>query len=376
MIQRRNGAARAFTLVELLVVIAIIGILISLLLPAVQAAREAARRSSCTNNLAQIGLALHGYELAHGVLPPGSVNAKGPIRSEPVGYHMGWIVQILPYIEQRNAFRAIDFDKGVYSRANANVYSHKIGMFNCPSDIGNAPQTNYAGCHHDVEAPIDVKNNGVLFLNSAISQRNLLDGSSHTIFVGEKLIEPTDLSWMSGTRATLRNTGTLPNFNLPRVRGMFGGYGESFGEQEAFVYEEDLGKTPPQNEMGMPMPEDGASPDEPKPEDGEPKPDAAEAKPAEEGAKPTAEEPKPEASQEGESSSGAMIAGEPPFGMEVQQPQVPTGPLYVGGFSSHHPGGINLLLGDGSTRFISETISPTAYRQLGHRADGQLPSGF
>src|SRR6185295_10285629 len=94
-IQRRGG----FTLIELLVVIAIIAVLISLLLPAVQQAREAARRAQCKNSLCQIGLAIHNYEMAHNVLPPGSVNPTGPIRSEPQGYHMSWAVQILPYIE-------------------------------------------------------------------------------------------------------------------------------------------------------------------------------------------------------------------------------------------------------------------------------------
>src|SRR5512134_266205 len=89
---------RAFTLVELLVVIAIIGILIALLLPAVQAAREAARRSQCTNNLSQIGIALHLYESAHGQFPAGVINDKGPVRSEPIGHHMSWLTQILPYI--------------------------------------------------------------------------------------------------------------------------------------------------------------------------------------------------------------------------------------------------------------------------------------
>lgn len=220
-VQNRRG----FTLVELLVVIAIIGILIALLLPAVQAAREAARRSQCCNNLNQLGIALHHYEAAHEMLPPGVVNAKGPIRNEPAGYDMSWLVQILPYIEDGNTFRHVDFSVGVYDPKNEAVRKVTRSYMLCPSDghgyrgrregtddkIGLA---SYAGCHHGVEAPIDTTNQGVLFLNSRIASRDVSDGSSFTLMLGEKWLADADLGWMSGTRATLRNTGTLPNATL------------------------------------------------------------------------------------------------------------------------------------------------------------------
>ena len=223
--RRRAG----FTLIELLVVIAIIAVLIALLLPAVQAAREAARRVQCVNNLVQIGVALQNYESAHEVLPPGVVNPTGPIRNAPTGYHMSWMVQILPYIEQTNAFKRVNFKAGVYDPVNGTVRAHMIGVFMCPSDSGPMSSTtpddqvvisnNYAACHNDVEAPIDVKNTGVFYLNSATRYEDITDGTSSTIFVSEKAVSANELGWMSGTRSTLRNTGTLSNLPLaPRPR--------------------------------------------------------------------------------------------------------------------------------------------------------------
>jgi prepilin-type N-terminal cleavage/methylation domain-containing protein/prepilin-type processing-associated H-X9-DG protein len=219
---------RGFTLIELLVVIAIIAILIALLLPAVQQAREAARRSSCKNNLMQLILAAHNYNMAHEVLPPGTVNLEGPIRSEEDGYHMSWIVQILPYIDQRNAFHKTDFNVGVYHEKNERVRQHVISVLSCPSDPHSVfsrdmiATSNYAGSHHDSESAIDLDNHGVFFLNSSIRFSQITDGSSNTIFIGEKLIGTeigngsTDLGWMSGTRATLRNAGIPINMEQER----------------------------------------------------------------------------------------------------------------------------------------------------------------
>jgi prepilin-type N-terminal cleavage/methylation domain-containing protein len=217
LLRRRRG----FTLIELLVVIAIIAILIALLLPAVQQAREAARRTQCKNNLMQLAIAIQNYEMAYEVLPPGSVNAQGPIRNEEKGYHMSWMVQILPYIDMRNAYRHIDFFGGAYGPKNKDVRALSVSVFSCPSDPGYGGDlvttTNYAGCHHDSESPIDTDNNGVFFLNSSVSYDQITDGSSWTIFVGE-IIAPrrgdtktNNLGWMSGTRSTLRNAGSSIN---------------------------------------------------------------------------------------------------------------------------------------------------------------------
>ncbi len=203
---------RAFTLIELLVVIAIIAILISLLLPAVQQAREAARRCQCKNNLMQIGLALHNYEMAWERLPPGSVDPNRPIRNEPIGYHFGWIVQVLPQLDAASTYEHFDFRVGVYDPANGPAGNVRISVLVCPSNWNTGRTqfqgaTTYAGCHHDVEAPIDIDNNGVLFLNSGVRYRDIRDGASNTIFAGEFADIPDGLGWASGTRATLRNAG-------------------------------------------------------------------------------------------------------------------------------------------------------------------------
>ena len=228
---RSSNRPRGFTLIELLVVIAIIAILIALLLPAVQQAREAARRTQCKNNLAQLGLALLNYEHMHEVLPPGVVNPTGPIRSVPEGYHMSWMVQLLPHIEQGQAFRQVDFSKSVYAPENAEVRAMTVSAFFCPSspdrrvrddtddavdEVGlpmnptfQIAMTTYAACHNSTEDPIDTENTGVMFLNSDIRYEDILDGSSNTIFVGEKFVEPDDLGWASGTRSSLRNTSSF-----------------------------------------------------------------------------------------------------------------------------------------------------------------------
>lgn len=233
-----------FTLIELLVVIAIIAVLIALLLPAVQQAREAARRMQCRNNLSQVGLAIHNYWLSHQVLPPGTIAEAGPVVSkENAGYHFGWLAHLLPQLDQGNAYRMLDFSQSAYSEKNQRVRQHQPHVLVCPSDPWShagrdqVGTTNYCGVHNDYVADVDVNQNGVFFLNSAIRMDDVRDGLSTTVFVGESigplffLKDKKPLGWLPGTAENLR-AGVLwtnadhrsdpPRFSsAPRVFGSY-----------------------------------------------------------------------------------------------------------------------------------------------------------
>jgi prepilin-type N-terminal cleavage/methylation domain-containing protein len=380
---RRSG----FTLVELLVVIAIIGILVALLLPGVQAAREVARRTQCANNLTQLIMAVNQYEMAHSVYPPGTINQQGPIQNTANGYHHGWITQILPYMEQRNAYLHIDRSVSVYHKNNVRVRDLGIEVLSCPSGPGlRQGYSAFAGVHHHVEAPIDVDNQGIFFLNSSVRYDDVLDGASQTFFIGEKVSLAGDLGWMSGTSATLRNTGSPPAaIRLGAGVNMPGGPPSTYS-----------GARPPQAEMdmgammgmmpGMPgeelVPVDDSSAgavsqDSP----GQPANPAAEVPsktdtdtPPGALAPPAAEAPAPAAPAPAAPAPAADVPQEANPEAAAGGGQTPNlkAALFVGGFGSFHPGVINAAFGDGSVRPLSMMINTTVYQQLGHRADGKL----
>lgn len=332
----------AFTLVELLVVIAIIGVLVALLLPAVMAAREAGRRLSCTNNLSQLILAIHGYEHAHGVYPPGTIdNAKGPVvnAAMPGSYHHSWTVQILPFLDDRGTWDAIDKSVGIYNAKNARPKSVMPQVLLCPSCwMGRGPKVaEYAGVHHDTEKPIDATDDGMFFLNSRVRIDDVRDGVSHTIFIGEKEPDLWDLHWMSGTRGTLRNAGIPINFmwNIGSFNGGLPPPKESsFGSSDSFsvdiVPEIDAGEIDEFRDLP---------------------------------------------SAPGDESELMLPEGPLPGEVAIATKKLtvlPGNPLFVGGFGSFHPNGAQFAIGDGSVRFIPDSIDRTAFRKYANRSDGKL----
>lgn len=211
-----------FTLIEFLVVVGIIAILLALLIPAVNRGREAARRISCMNNLKQIALATQSYHASHEVFPSGSVGATRPVASLADGPWMSWTTSLLPYMEQSAVFSTINFDLAPVAIENQTSRMVRMMTLQCPTTApeesgwipswGGGPPlwmegtSTYVGVHHDIEAPIDVDNHGVLFLNSRVAAGDISDGLSQTLFFGEVSF-PSSLGWMSGSRSTLRNTG-------------------------------------------------------------------------------------------------------------------------------------------------------------------------
>jgi prepilin-type N-terminal cleavage/methylation domain-containing protein len=201
----RSRFRLAFTLVELLVVIAIIGVLVALLLPAVQSAREAARRTQCTNNLKQWGLALHGYHGAHETLPAGCL--------WPTGW--GWRALSLPYVEQENIHNIVkqenhwDITVACWERGALPVNhagKKHLDLLYCPSDPLAGETSKWNGSEFHVSNYLGVSDqrravetlgrsrlgDGTFYFDSEVSFGHILDGTSNTLIVGEVGINSRD----------------------------------------------------------------------------------------------------------------------------------------------------------------------------------------
>jgi prepilin-type N-terminal cleavage/methylation domain-containing protein/prepilin-type processing-associated H-X9-DG protein len=331
--------SRGFTLIELLVVISIIAVLIALLLPAVQAAREAARRMQCVNNLKQIGLALHNYVSAIGVFPPGYVSAIDPTvldacnqdnenqHGVDLGTGWAWASMILPYTEQPALYNSINFNLSVAYRANDTCSLTPLAVHLCPSDVGPPVIPVFAD-------PPDPNNPG------SYSGTNVVDTLSRGNYVG--MYGLGEICSQSGARDAVDNNGAGP---AGRHAGMFyrnsrtnlaeitDGTSQTIavGERShnlsyvtwvARSIDGWLGKTSPI--------EGGTDQFNPSPEE-----------------------------------CWTQVMG--PAGLEDGPRTINNPEAHVEDYWSRHPGGANFLFADGSVHFLKSTINPIPWRALATR---------
>ncbi|QDS89247.1 Type II secretion system protein G precursor [Rosistilla ulvae] len=295
-----------FTLVELLVVIAIIGILVGLLLPAVQAAREAARRMQCSNNLKQIGLALHNYHDTYRVLPTGQLSVETDKVCVADGCRFAksgwaWSALILPFLESQNMYDQLEVtQKHLKEQYLSPLVDQPLAAYRCPSDIGEDQsghvesfgRSNYPAVFGYLRQwvknePLPIRPEGAFGVNAKVAFRDVLDGLSNTLFIGERSSEK-------------RTTGTDDGYGAavwpgaPRTHKCLSCSGGGLLTIVGVV-------TSPINDPAL--------------------------------------------------LSATNWTGNQPF-------------------TSLHPGGAMFVLGDGSVSFLSETIDQTVYQYLGHKSDG------
>jgi prepilin-type N-terminal cleavage/methylation domain-containing protein len=212
----RIKSLRGFTLIELMVVIGVISLLASLLLPAIQQSREAAQRLNCRNKLYQIGLAMQNYHSAHNVFPPGGVHITTarpgtiPTGNELTDGRAPWTVLILPYLDETSRYNSFDLQSTFAVRRDKTSMTPEPNLtqqflpltkYQCPSDVSSANGlcSNYAACQGGGTAsdaaeqsaliygqqPRLFFDNGIFFCNSSIGMKDVTDGSSNTVMIGE-----------------------------------------------------------------------------------------------------------------------------------------------------------------------------------------------
>ena len=225
---------RGFTLIELLVVIAIIAILIALLLPAVQQAREAARRSTCKNSLKQIGLALYNYHDTHGTYPPGYI-ARGVVNSDPASSETGsgfaWGVMLLPFLDQAPLYNQLNLNLDATVSPNIDLADQVVPIFRCPSDTNQGvfsvtdgsntyqlSSANYVGVFGYgslTMTPGNPAQKGILYRNSNVRVRDVIDGTSNTIVAGERSHQHQFVGAASFIEADSTWYAAIPNATRP-----------------------------------------------------------------------------------------------------------------------------------------------------------------
>jgi len=305
----RPRAARGFTLIELLVVIAIIAILVSLLLPAVQQAREAARRTSCRNNLKQIGIALHNYHDVFEMLPPGYI-AEGVTPTDgsaaETGSGFAWSTMILPYVEQSVIHDKLNFEGNSTDPENLLLAQTPLGVYICPSDsveplfevedssgtqIATVASSNYVGVYGYGSVSMHPgQGNGAFYRNSSVTIKDITDGTSNTIVVGERTHDLTESTWYAAIPGTSVNAGMAM----------------------------------------MPM------------------------------------------MTEGPAHLVLGHVGQPAMGMMPAMEHTPNSSGHIVNFWSRHTGGTYFLFADGSVRFLGEAMNYPTYKHFGIKDDGEV----
>ena len=331
-----------FTLIELLVVIAIIAVLIALLLPAVQAAREAARRMQCTNNLKQIGLALFNYESSIGAFPPTSILSGVEFGSTARKFKSNWsvIARSAPYLEQGAMFNAMNFDFKPGDPPNATIQQLSIKTFICPSepnqmpqpnsDTGTAGVTSYGNVVGDwyVWEELGPVNRAPFSPNVSKTIAQVTDGLSNTLFFSESQVGHYE--FRSCTSTSTLSYNTYPT--VPNSPAMIATIAPSCSTT----------KSGPQGHITWTngsVFNSGVT---------------------------TALTP----------NSKVIVPGygQNPYDL-VTTDENQGGPVYAAlTADSYHPGGVNGLMGDGSVRFLKNTINGVTWRALGTIAAGEVIS--
>ena len=310
--RRRNG----FTLIELLVVIAIIAVLIALLLPAVQQAREAARRTACTNNLKQLGLALHNYHDTHKVFPPLEVVRGCHISDPPTCFDWfnvsaNWVTLTMPYWDQTTVYEQIDFNVGFFHPTNFEHFQRSYSILQCPSNP-NA--------------------NSTVFIGARLVNYLAMTGSTRSPDGGLESIR-----WATSSSGQTRERGIFYHDSSVRMGHISDGSSNTVALSEGFGYEPLSPRSPAQVIDGRGMTFSILT-----------------------------------------SSDFQINQFDDNDPLNNGFPIQPGFPGYIRWFapSSFHVGGTHILLADGSTRFISENVDRDTWRRLGSRADGEPVGEF
>jgi prepilin-type N-terminal cleavage/methylation domain-containing protein/prepilin-type processing-associated H-X9-DG protein len=352
----RSALYRGFTLIELLVVITIIGVLIALLLPAVQAARAAARRTHCTSNLKEIGIALHNYHSIHDSFPLGATLTTCNVNPPTQNYTFNWSLQaqLLPQLELQPVYDACNFSLGAYdsagfcttASANTTIYNTNITIYICPDDVGPS-SCSYLGSYGTTVGAGDFQltnrngSSGLFTYQQVYRLASLTDGASNTIAFSEALgrsgaVNPPH-PWRDGVFNVSPPSGTLQTYastNTQAVQGALQACGLAWNNANVAWQQantgnigSDRGKAWNGGNTGWTMFNTIVTP-----------------------------------------NSTLFQYGTCSFTTKGQAESELTNA------SSRHSGGVNVMMADGSVRFVKDSINQQTWWALGTRNGGEIVS--